>query len=267
MSTSSWFDTHTHLMDARFDSDRDVVIQRAFDNQVRHLVEIADGPAEWDKARLLAKKYPGQIRWAAGLHPYYSQDTTEADWTTLRKLTTAESLVAIGEIGLDYFKSDIPPEKQKQAFKKALEIALKEDKPVILHCREAWPDLLEILRSYYNGGNTDSNPGVAHCFSGSLKEALELINMGFYIGVDGPLTYPKAETLRDIIKQIPVDNIVLETDSPYLPPQGYRGQRNEPHHIPLIGETLSQLKDCPVPEISHKLKINSLNLFRLNTAE
>lgn len=261
-----WFDTHAHLSDAKFDVDRDVVVSRAFSSGLSAIVEIADGPEEWPKAQALAEKYPGKIWWAAGLHPYYADQSTPEIWKRLKELASHPQFVAVGEIGLDYAKCPIPPDQQQEAFKLGIDAGLSVNKPLIIHCREAYPDLMPILRDYDRldpPRRMTNSPGVIHCFSGNKEQALELIEMGFYLGIDGPLTYPSAKNLREAIEGLPLERLVLETDSPYLPPQNHRGQRNEPSYLPQIGQYLSALKHQSAEQLASIVLSSSVNLFRL----
>lgn len=261
-----WFETHMHLADAQFDGDRDEAVRRAQDAGIETMVEIADGPTEWEKAARLADASDGTIFWAAGLHPYFSDQGTDALFDRLRRNAAHPRLVAIGEIGLDYAKCPIAPEVQMRTFETALELARSVDKPVVIHCRDAYSDLLPILRRV-RPRIGHPRPGVIHCFSGDAAAAAELVEMGFFLGVDGPLTYPKAEGLRAAVASVGAGAIVLETDSPYLPPQGWRGQRNEPAYLPHIGRRLAELLDFSSPAIAERTAKNARSLFRLDPAE
>lgn len=256
-----WFDTHTHLGDVKFDEDRDRAVQNAFAGGVRYMVEIADGPEEWAKARDLSSRYPDSIWWAAGLHPYYSDQASPAVWSALREFAREPRFVAIGEVGLDYAKSTIPADQQKAAFTQAVDLALEVNKPLVIHCRNAYADLHPILRDRLKGQT--GCPGVVHCFSGEAKDAEELLKLGFYLGVDGPVSYPSAKPLREALDTVPLERLVLETDSPYLPPQTHRGQRNEPAYLPLIGHHLADLKKVTPANLADATRQNGFSLFRL----
>ncbi len=259
-----WFETHAHLCDPKFDSDRDSTVERAFSNGIEKIIEIADGPAEWDKARSLAEKYRGKIWWAAGLHPYYADQGTADVFKRLKDLVSHPQFVAIGEVGLDFAKCDIPRDVQHRALRSALQLARDVQKPLIIHCREAFDELLPVFREWFKGPLPSLSPGVIHCFSGTAAEAAELIGMGFYLGVDAPITYPKAQSLRDALATVNPNKLVLETDSPYLPPQNHRGQRNEPSYLPLVGEQLAKMKNLAPENLATILRQNSCDLFRLN---
>lgn len=256
-----WFDTHVHLSDPQFDADRDASIARARAAGVSTLVEIADGPPEWEKARVLSDAH-SDVWWAAGLHPYYADQASPDVWNKLREHARHTRFVAIGEVGLDYAKATVPAEAQKKAFRAAIELSLEVKKPLIIHCRNAYADLHPILKDFFHGSGPC--PGVVHCFSGDQADADKLIAMGFYLGVDGPLTYPSAKGLRDVMSNIPLSRIVLETDSPYLPPQTHRGQRNEPMYVVSVGEKLAEIRQKSVSETAEATARNGNALFSLN---
>ncbi len=258
-----WIETHAHLSDPQFDADRDKTIERAFSNGIERIIEIADGPNEWGKAQELAERYPGKIWWAAGLHPYYADQASDPIFDDLRGFARHPQFVAIGEVGLDYAKCQIPKETQKDTLARALQAAQQVNKPLVIHCREAFNDLLPLFRQWFKKPPTQS-PGVIHCFSGNKEQAAELVEMGFYLGVDGPITYPKAHDLRETLASVPPERLVLETDSPYLPPQNYRGRRNEPGYLPFIGEQLAKILNLAPEKLATILRQNSCDLFRLN---
>lgn len=260
-----WFDTHAHLSDPRFDADREIVINRAFEI-LEGIIEVADGPSEWEKSKRLSLEHQGKIWWAGGIHPYFSGDVNDTHIKTLQTFAQDPLFVAVGEIGLDYHKCSVEKETQLRVFKKSIEAALKIKKPLIIHCRDAYLDLRAVLHSFYDAQHDPltPSPGVAHCFSGNLEDALDLIKMGFFIGVDGPVTYPSAGHLRKILTQIPLSQLVIETDSPYLPPQNFRGQRNEPSYLPKIAEMVAQILKISPETLSLKFHENTTRLFRLN---
>jgi TatD DNase family protein len=260
-----WFDTHAHLSDAQFDGDRAAVLAAAFERGVTSLVEIADGPDEWAKAKRLSEAYPQNIWWAAGLHPYYADLATPQIWKELKELSRHPRFVGLGEVGLDYAKSTIPADVQKTAFSDALRLALEIDKPLIIHCRNAYNDLHPLLSQFFKPGG--KCPGVIHCFSGTQEDADRVLELGFYLGVDGPLTYPSAKDLRATFAAVPLNRIVLETDSPYLPPQRRRGQRNEPGGVIDVGEKLAEIRNLSVSEVATATVHNSLTLYRFKSAD
>lgn len=265
------FETHAHLCDARFDADRGEVLERARAAGVSQIVEIADAPQEWEKALGLARSHPGLALCAIGFHPHYAHEWQPASALKLAEVGSRPEVVAIGEVGLDYVKSEAPPERQAEVLRRALEVARRLDKPVILHCREAYADLCSILEGFYikengrgrgvaSGGRFS---GVVHCFSGGTKDAGRCVELGFALGVDGPVTYPKNEGLRDALRSAGLKNLVVETDSPYLPPQSLRGQRNEPANLIEIARKLAGLFGVAVEEIAAQTTRNARDLFRL----
>jgi TatD DNase family protein len=264
-------DTHTHLSDPKFDADREDALQRAFEAGVRALVEIADNEAEWPKARALAEKHPGRVFWTAGLHPHYADQMDDGLPRRLEEALKHPQLVAVGEIGLDYFRNPLPPELQRRSFQRMVEAAVQADKPLVLHCREsdassfaAQEDMLGILQRFFPP--LPSPPffrGVLHCFQGRWEFAAACLNLGFIVGVDGPLTYPNARGLRDVIVQIPLPCLVLETDSPYLPPQDRRGKRNEPAYLSAIASALAELKGVSLDHLEQQTTANAEKLYRI----
>ncbi|MCB4757753.1 MAG: TatD family hydrolase, partial [Elusimicrobia bacterium] len=152
---------------------------------------------------------------------------------------------------------------QKKTCRALIELALKVNKPTIIHCREAYRDLIDMLRSDYSTGRSDLCPGVIHCFSGDVRDAQELVRMGFCLGIDGPLTYPNAHRLREALAPIPLDFIVLETDSPYLAPQSHRGKRNEPSYLPLTADYFASWRKVDLIKLSKVFLGNSKRLYRL----
>ena len=257
-------DTHAHLSDPQFDSDRESVIKRAFSAGLLQIVEIADRHSEWEKARQLADSYSGRIFWTAGNHPYYADQFTESLAQQMVEVTRHPACVAVGEIGLDYAKARVPADLQQRVFRRCLEIAAEVRKPVVIHCREAQGDMLRILRSFYRGLHHEGMvQGVIHCFQGSRDFAEGCLELGFTIGVDGPVTYPSAQNLREVLKTLPLNRMVLETDSPYLPPQIKRGKRNEPALLTEIASSLADLFKVTIELIAEKTTRSAHTLFHL----
>ncbi len=265
----SLIDTHAHLCDAQFNDDRADVLNRARQQNIDTIVEIADEPQGWERAKNLALSSVGlpklpRMYWTCGFHPHYAALGETFDFSAMRREGASERCVAIGEIGLDYAKSEAPKEAQAATFRKALEVSAELNKPVVIHCRDAQADTLRILKSFFGGtARRDVATGVIHCFSGDAQFAEGCLDLGFYLGVDGPITYPSAKALREVIGRVPLDRIVLETDSPYLPPQGFRGQRNDPSLLPHIADKICELFGKPIEEISQITTQNAKNLFRL----
>lgn len=259
-----YFDTHTHLNDAQFDADRGPVLAACRASKVAQLVEIADAPADWDKAIALSRARPW-VRCSLGLHPYYADDWRPALAEELARKAGLPEVVAAGEIGLDYVKATAGPESQKRALEAMLRAAWDARLPVVLHCRGAYQDLLPILEAFYKGKPPAGRfHGVVHCFSGDAADAKRSAGLGFALGVDGPVTYPKNEPLRQALRGVGLDALVLETDSPYLPPQSSRGKRNDPRSLPEIAEALAGLFDVPIEEVARRTTRNAQDLYRID---
>lgn len=233
-------DTHCHLDFDRFDEDRDEMIQRALDSGVTHMlipaVDLEKIPTILD----LADRYEGQIYTAVGIHPNSTADLSP-DWLyQLEDFAEHPSVVAIGEIGLDYYWDKVAKEVQHQAFAEQLELALDLALPVIIHNREAGKDVLDILEK--SSLAEIEKPGVMHSFLDTEEIAWRAIEMGYFLGFTGPITYKKNDWLREIVKDIPLDRILVETDAPFLAPQARRGKRNEPAYVNYISDYIAELR-------------------------
>jgi TatD DNase family protein len=276
----TWIDTHAHMNDAQFDADRDAAIQRARDAGVGTLIEVAESPEMWDAAIALAERYPF-VHVSLGIHPHHAHRIGPKEWETLGvrlySLIKHPKVVAIGEFGLDYHRMETTKEQQLFLLNMQLRMARETGKPIVIHCREAaqitpefrcHADLQAALGDFYTYPSYDwSLPkpaGVIHCFSGTWDDAQFYMSRGFMLGVDGPLTYPSAKILRQNILRMPIERLVLETDSPYLPPQTHRGQRNESSYLPMIGAAVAEIKH-QTPEVVRTITTaNARALFRLN---
>jgi TatD DNase family protein len=259
----SYFDTHVHLGDPQFDADRDAAIARAASAGVGRFVEIADSPDEWDRAVALARARPDAARCALGLHPYYA-DRFDAGFLARLKaaLAAAPEAVAIGEIGLDYAKAQVPADVQRRAFAALVAAGRDWGVPLVIHCRDAYADLLPMLRDALPARPTGRRFwGVIHCFSGTPDEAQACAALGFALGADGPVTYKKNDALREGFKRVGPDVAVLETDCPYLPPQSSRGKRNEPAAIPEIAAKLAELWSVTLDEAARRTSVNAADLY------
>lgn len=261
----SLIDTHAHLGDGAFDADREAVLARAREAGVGLIVEIADSPDDWEKAIALSRARPGQVRCALGVHPYYADRWSPGLREALLRRAAVPEVVAVGEIGLDYAKCPLPPARQKEAFSGMLAAALEAGKPVVLHCRDAYADLLELLEALPRPESPGAGRfrGVVHCFSGDKEQALRCAALGFALGVDGPVTYPRNHALREALAAAGLESLVLETDSPYLPPQSSRGKRNEPGAVPEIAEGLAAVFKTSAQEVARATSANARELFRL----
>jgi TatD DNase family protein len=251
-------DTHCHVQMRQFTADRERVIASAFSGGVGRLI-VPGTDVETSKAALdVAKQYAGRIFAGVGVHPHDASTLTPQALIELRALAQQPAVVAIGEIGLDYYRDLSPRDIQRDALVAQLGLARELDLPVIVHNRESHDDMIALLRAHGTGVR-----GVFHCFIGDRAMANDALNLGFYLSFAGPLTYPRNEELRDVAAWAPSDRILVETDSPYLSPQPLRGKRNEPQHVALVAHTLAQTRGVTDEEIADLTTRNASNLFRL----
>jgi TatD DNase family protein len=263
-------ETHAHLDSPRFAVDREVVITRAVERGVVQIVTVGTDLEASAAAVALAEQHPG-VYATVGIHPHASAGLAEAALSELAMLASHPKVVAIGEIGLDYYRDYAPHEAQHAAFERQLALATETGKPVVVHirdrlgCRKAYEDVLVRLARWLPGrpAPTDHPPGVLHCFSGDLEAARRALAMGFYLGVDGPVTYPNAEGLRALLAQIPLERLLLETDCPYLTPQPERGRRNEPAFLPYIAQEVAILTGSTLRHVAEQTTMNARCLFGL----
>jgi TatD DNase family protein len=261
--SAALFDTHTHLGDAQFAEDREAALQRALEAGVSRIVEIADSPDEWEASIALAKARPANVRCSLGLHPYYADRFSEELLKRLDEKLALPEVVAIGEIGLDYAKAQVPHDQQKLAFERLAAFGRDRGVPLVIHCRDAYTDLRVILERLFGGRKPEGRRfwGVIHCFSGVTDDALHCRDLGFALGVDGPVTYPKNTPLREALKAAGLSCLVLETDCPYLPPQSSRGKRNEPAKLPEIAAKLAEVCGVSLDELAAATTRNGADLF------
>jgi TatD DNase family protein len=201
-----------------------------------------------------------------GFHPHDAKTADAAALVELRDLARHSRVVAIGEMGLDFYRDRSPRDVQRRVFRRQLQIAAELGKPVVVHDREAHADTLEILQQWIAESQTTFSEyrGVLHCFSGNLALAQAVIELGFFIGVDGPITYRNARKLPDIVKALPLDRLLVETDAPFLTPHPHRGQRNEPAYVRLVAEKIADTKNLPPEEVAQATTANAKALFQLD---
>lgn len=252
-----FFDTHTHYDDARFDDDRHSVLETMLQSGVELILNPGCTAAGSRAVVGLAEQYP-HVYAAVGIHPEDCAEAGDEDFEALRSLCAHEKVLAVGEIGLDYYWPENPPREFQQAvFRRQIELALELNKPVIIHDRESHADSLSIVKEY------PALRGVFHCFSGSAEMAEELLRRGWYLGFDGPITYKNARKALEVLSITPADRILLETDSPYMPPVPHRGERNDSRFLPLIAETVAAVKGLTVAEVAGITMENGKRLFGL----
>ena len=248
------FDTHAHLDFPQFDGDRDRLI-RELDRRGIHVINVGVDLVTSRASLELARKHE-KIFAACGVHPHEAADFTDATLKELAGLLD-RGAVAVGECGLDYYRDLSPREDQRRAFRAQLELAVEKGLPVIVHLREATEDLLAILRE------VRPDRGVIHAFSADREALLEFLDLGFHIGIGGPVTYRKNAALRALLWDIPLERLLVETDSPYLPPEPYRGKRNDPGKVRLVVERIAEVLRRPPVEIAEIAFRNARDLFSI----
>lgn len=251
-------DSHTHLYSDVFNQDIDAVMDRALQANVQKMLLPAIDSTTHEAMLLLAKKYPQRCFSMMGLHPCSVKEDVEQELNIVRAYLEKNIFVAIGEIGLDFYWDKTFVQQQKEAFELQMTWALEKNLPIVIHTREAMRETIEIVKPFAQKGLT----GVFHCFGGAVSEAKQIMEMNFLLGIGGVLTYKKAN-LQELVKQIPLTSIVLETDAPYLTPVPYRGKRNESAYIPIIAEVLADAKGCRVEEVAIATSLNAEKLFRI----
>ncbi len=250
------FESHAHLHDSKFDEDRDEVINNILNSNVGVVVNISSYEKEFDDVLALCEKYE-QFYGVIGVHPHEAKSFTENTLKLIEKHTNHKKVVAIGEIGLDYHYDFSPREVQQEVFINQLKLAKKLDLPVVVHSREACKDTLDILKEHGHG------KGVVHCFSGSLETAREYIKLGYMIGVSGVVTFKNAK-LPDIVKNIGLENVVIETDAPYLTPAPNRGKRNDSTNLKYVVEKLAEVFEISTEEVEKVTFENGMKLYDMN---
>ena len=247
-------DSHCHLDVAEFDADRDAVLQRARAAGVAHQVVPAIDAAGWPKLRQVCAADEG-LHPAYGLHPLLLDAHEDAHLDELAAWLDRERPAAVGECGLDYFVEGLDRERQLRIFDAQLRLARERDLPVIVHARRAVEAVVAAIRRH------PGVRGVVHSYAGSAEQARQLRELGFLIGLGGPVTYPRANRLRRIAAEIPLDQLLLETDAPDQPDSAHRGQRNEPSRLPLVLETIARLRDEPPAAVAAATTANAGRLF------
>jgi len=254
------FETHGHYDDEQFDEDRERLIAEFLEKDIDKVMNVGADMQSSRNSVELAGKYP-HFYAAVGVHPSEVGDLTEDDMQALKQMTLENPKVkAIGEIGLDYHFDDDPPrDVQKKWFIRQLELAKELGMPIIIHSRDAASDTMEILKDM-DGGR---NGGVIHCYSYSREQAREYIKMGFHIGVGGVVTFKNSRRLQEVVEDIPLEKIVLETDSPYMAPVPFRGTRNSALNIPYIAEKIAEIKGFPVQKVYDQTYANALKMYKM----
>lgn len=251
-------DTHAHLDVNRFDKDRDKVLQRAEQNGVKLIINVGFDGHSSQKAVKLAERYD-MIYAAVGIHPHDAKKADDETYEMFYNFASHPKVVALGEMGLDYYRNLSPKKLQQEVFRTQISLAKEVDLPIIIHDRDAHGDTLKIMKEE----KVSRVGGVLHCFSGSSEMALQCIEMGFYISFAGPVTYPNARRLRKVVEDVPMERMLIETDCPWLSPQPMRGKRNEPAYVKHVAEKISEIKGVSVEKVVDITTKNAKELFRL----
>lgn len=253
-------DTHCHLTDQVFDEDRDQAIARALAAGVTHLISVGGGGPieESEKAAHLASLH-GHIRATAGIHPHDAAGYDDGVEARIKTLLARPEVVAVGETGLDYYYEHSSRPSQREAFGRQLALAAEAELPVVIHCRDAEEDLREVIDSETTGPLS----GVVHCFTGTYTDAVWYLDRGLLISVTGIVTFKRADELRNVVRRLPLDSLMVETDSPYLSPEPYRGKRNEPARVKEVAIAVAGLKGAELDEVVERTGANAATLFSL----
>lgn len=261
-------DSHAHLEGERFDADREQVLSRAKEAGVKTIVAIGSGtgPGSLDCAIQLAEKYD-QMYATIGIHPHEAKLAQESDFLELEQLAKRPKVIAVGEIGLDYYYDHSPREVQQQVFLRQMELAKVAQLPIVIHCRpsegseNAWDDCLGMIEEHWRPSGLG---GVLHCFTGTIPQAKRSLDMGFMISFAGNVTFPKAQNIRDAAKEVPLDRMLIETDSPFLAPVPNRGKRNEPAFVKETARQIGELRGISTDEVGSQTSRNFYKFFSLH---
>jgi TatD DNase family protein len=264
-------DSHAHLDSPRYDADRDELLQRAWQQGVGTVLSIGigDGPDTMQQALELSRAYAGKpgmprILATAGIHPHEAQLADQAALQKLDGLLDSPDVLAVGEIGLDYYYDHSPREQQKQVFAQQMEIAAARRRPIIIHCRpsdgstNAWDDTLAMIESNWMGTHLG---GILHCFTGEWEHARRAMDGGFLISFAGNVTFPKAESIRQVAAKVPLDRMLIETDAPFLAPLPFRGKRNEPAWVGRVADKVGEVCGFPAELVASSTANNFFRFF------
>jgi TatD DNase family protein len=260
-----YIDSHAHLDGPKFDPDRDEVLARAREAGLERILTIGGGtgPGTLDCAIKIAERHDW-IYATVGIHPHEAKLATDADYAEMQQLAANPKVIAWGEIGLDYFYDHSPREVQQEVFRRQMEFAREAKLSVIIHCRpsnnseNAWDDTIQMLCDHWAPSGL---PGILHCFTGDWKHAEAALDIGFHLSFAGNVSFPKAENIRDAARKVPLDRMLIETDSPFLAPVPHRGKRNEPAFVVSTAEVIGGLRSLQKEEIGEKTRENFYRLF------
>ena len=252
-------DSHAHLEMPDFKKDLEAVIQRAKESGVEYIFTVGTEKKDWKRALEIAHLHPS-VYAILGVHPHNAKEIDDQTYSLLTGLCGNEKVKAYGEIGLDFFRNLSPPDVQLKRFREQIGLARKLGLPIVVHDREAHRETVEILKSE----KAEECGGIIHCFSGDYEMAKVCIDMGFYISIPGTITFKNAEGLREIVRKIPLESLLVETDAPFLTPEPFRGKRNEPGYVRYTAEKLAEIKKVTLEKVAEVTTENTLRVYRLN---
>jgi TatD DNase family protein len=259
MSLIRMADAHAHLDMSEYAADQTQIIEQARQAGITLIINVGISLKNSHEVIATAQKFPG-IFAAVGVHPHGAAGVSEAVVAAIGELLHKPRVVALGEIGLDFYRQRAPAEVQEKVFRRFLDLAVSHQKPVIIHSRDATGNTLSILKEYHQ----KLRGGVMHCFSGTYEEARSFLDLGLEISFSGVLTYPNAKPLQEAARKLPLDRLLIETDAPYLSPQLRRGKRNEPAFVQFTAETLANLQNLPLEKIADQTWSNTCRLFGID---
>jgi TatD DNase family protein len=254
-----YIDTHAHLTFPEFEIDLPEIIRRAKEAKIEAIINIALDDAALKKSAAIGDENPGYIFTAAGIHPHEASGWKESDYQKFKDLAKERKIIAIGETGLDYHYQLSPPDQQQTVFRRFLQLAQELGLPAVIHSREAAEDTINILREENRG----KLKAVLHCFAGNMNLGKAALDMGLYFSFTGNLTFPKAEKIRQAVKELPLNRILIETDCPFLAPRAFRGKRNEPAYVVEVAQKIAEIKSLTVEEVAITTTKNAKQLFNV----
>jgi TatD DNase family protein len=251
-------DSHAHLEMPEFKKDLEEVLQRAKEAGVQIIFTVGTEQRDWGRALEIANAHPW-VYAILGVHPHNAKEIDDSTYPTLKKICRGEKVRAFGEIGLDFFRNHSPRDVQVKRFREQIGLAKELKLPIVVHDRDAHEETLEALRSE----RADDCGGIIHCFSGDLDMARKCMDMGFCISVPGSITYKNAESFQKIVRELPLDSLLVETDAPFLTPVPFRGKRNEPGYVRYTAQKVAEIKKIPFEKVAEATTENALRVFRL----
>jgi len=252
-------DSHSHLEMPEFKKDLEEVIQRAKESGVEYIFTVGTEKKDWNRAIEIAHSHPS-VYAVLGVHPHNAREINEETYPKLRKLCADDKVRAYGEIGLDFYRNLSPREVQLKRFREQIQFARELGLPIVVHDREAHKETLEILKSE----KAEEYGGIIHCFSGDYEMAKECIEMGFFISIPGSITFKNAERFQEVVKQIPLGSLLVETDAPFLTPVPFRGKRNEPSYVRYTAQKVAEIKKVSFEKVAEATAENALRVYRVS---